>query len=156
MKSIIISPYSQRLRNGKTNPKNYPYWNKLVELLNKDFHTIQIGRTGEPVLKNADQVKFDLKLKEIEELVKLCTTWISVDSFLPHLVNSMENKKPGIVLWSQSDPKIFGYDYNLNILKSRSYLRQFQFGTWEGTKTEPLSYFSPVQVYEIIKKNLIL
>jgi hypothetical protein len=156
MKTIIISPYSQKLRNGKKNPKNYPHWNTLVRLLNKDFHTIQIGRSGESVLKNVSEVKFDLKLKEIEELVKSCYTWISVDSFLPHLVNSMENKKTGIVLWSQSDPNIFGYDYNINILKSRLYLRPFQFDIWENAKTEPLSYFSPEQVYGIIKKNLIM
>lgn len=156
MKTIIIAPYSQKLRNGKKNPKNYPHWNKLVELLNKDFHTIQIGRSGEDILNKVNEVRFDLKLKEIEELITSSYTWISVDSFLPHLVNSMENKKPGIVLWSQSDPRIFGYDYNINILKSRLYLRPFQFDIWENTKTEPLAYFSPERAYEIIKKELKL
>lgn len=156
MKTIIIAPYSRKLKNSKENPKNYPHWNKLVELLNNDFYTIQIGKRGEDILKNINDVKFDLKLKEIEKLIKSSYTWISVDSFLQHLVNSLENKKMGIVLWSQSDPNIFGYNYNLNILKSRLYLRAFQFDIWENTKIDPLSYFSPEQIYEIIKKNKII
>ena len=63
---IIISPYSRKLRNGKTNPKNFPHWEKLVKLLKEDGHTIiQVGVKGEKELQGVDEVKFNLPLKEL-------------------------------------------------------------------------------------------
>jgi ADP-heptose:LPS heptosyltransferase len=154
IKTIVIAPYAQVLRNGKNNPKNYPHWNKLIELLNKEFYIIQIGATGEKILNGIGEARFNLQMKEIEELIKDSYTWISVDSFLPHLVNCMKNKKPGVVLWSQSNPKIFGYDYNVNILKSKLYLRPSQFDIWENTKIDSQAYFPAETVYEIMKNKL--
>ena len=47
-KTIILAPYSRNLRNGKRNPKNYPFFKELVEELKKLGHTIiQIGIEGE-------------------------------------------------------------------------------------------------------------
>ena len=39
---IIIAPYAQKLRNGKNNPKNYPfeYWTKLIELIQIQEHVV--------------------------------------------------------------------------------------------------------------------
>jgi hypothetical protein len=39
---------------------------------------------------------------------------------------------PGCVIWGVSDPNIFGYFYNKNILKNKSYLRNDQFGVWKN------------------------
>ena len=130
-KTIIISPYSQKLRNGKNNPKNYPYWDELVlELKKKDFYIIQIGVSGEKSITGVDEVKFNQSLKEIEDLLRNCYVFISVDNFLPHLANCIGVR--GIVLWGQSDPDIFGYKENINILKDRKYLRRNQFDVWES------------------------
>ena len=117
---IIISPYAQKLRNGKINPKNYPYWTKLVKELSKNgYEIVQIGIEGEDPL--VPDFRKNLSLTELDKLVKSCDTWIGVDSFFQHFCWDL--KKPGIVLWAQSDPDIFGHSENINLLKDRKYLR---------------------------------
>ena len=74
---IIISPYSKALRNGKRNPKNYPYWQELIELIKEPI--VQIGIEGEEQL--VPDFRKNLSLSELRELVNQCRTWISCDSF---------------------------------------------------------------------------
>ena len=129
MKKIIISPWAKKLRNGKENPKNYPYWNELVSLLKANrYYIIQIGIEGENLI-GADDGEFNLSLKKLKKTVKLCDTWISIDSFFQHLASPI---KKGIVLWSLSSFDIFGYKSNINLLKSKKYLRENQFDLWEN------------------------
>lgn len=124
---ILISPYSRALRNGKKNPKNYPYWKEVIkELQRKDI--IQIGIEGEEQL--VSDFRKGLSLEQIRKLVKECDFWISVDNFFPHLANHIG--KSGVVLWGISDPNIFGYTNNLNIIKDRKYLRKNQYDIWEN------------------------
>ena len=116
---ILISPYSRKLRNGKENPKNYPYWKELVSLLKKnDFYIIQTGISGESVIEGVDEVRFNLKLKDLKELILNSFIYISVDNFFQHYASSL--KKRGIVLWSKSDPNIFGYDFNIVVFTCQS------------------------------------
>lgn len=122
---IIISPFSQKLRNGKVNPKVYPFWKDLVALIDEPI--VQIGIEGEEQL--VDDFRKNLSLSELESLVKECKTWISVDSFFQHFCWDLG--VPGIVLWGQSDPLIFGHPENTNLLKDRKYLRDKQFWMWE-------------------------
>lgn len=122
---IIISPFSKKLRNGKNNPKNYPYWKEIIALIDEPI--VQVGVEGEEQL--VPDFRKNLSLNELAELVKECRTWISVDSFFQHFCWDLG--KPGIVIWGQSDPKIFGHPENINILKDRSYLRSKQFWLWE-------------------------
>lgn len=131
-KYIVISPYSKTLRNGKKNPKNYPYWNELIESLMSEYDFIQIGQSNEIPLLNTIEFKKNLSFKELEELVtnKNCHCWLSVDNFFPHFCASIE--VPGIVVWGVSDPKIFGYAMHDNVIKSRNYLRDNQFDIWES------------------------
>lgn len=125
---ILLSPYSRALPNGKSNAKNYPYWQEVVNtLVHKNQTIIQLGSRGETSLKNVN-VRVGLSLDEISLLVRDCQTWASVDNFFPHLCSHLS--KPGVVIWSRSDPKIFGYESNTNLLKDRSYLRMDQFGKW--------------------------
>ena len=42
---ILIHPYAKPLKNGKENPKNYPYWEELISLIYEPI--IQIGVEGE-------------------------------------------------------------------------------------------------------------
>ena len=150
MKKIIISPFSQKLNNKKNNPKNYPFWVQLiVELKKKGYYIIQIGRTGEEQLSNVDEVQFDLKLKDIENLIKECNNWISVDSFLPHLASHLN--KPGIVLFSQSDRRIFGYNHNINLLKDEKYLRTNQFFIWEQAEYNEDAFVEPEIILSYIE-----
>ena len=151
MKKIVIAPYSKKLRNGKENPKNYPKWQNLINLLSKDYHIIQLAMRGDYIFKNVEE-KYELRDKQIKELIDECEFWISVDTFLQHLVNSY-NKKPGVVLWSQSDPEIFGYKYNINILKDRKYLRKNQYNIWEQSEYVADAYMKSIEIVEKIKEK---
>lgn len=147
---ILISPWSKKLRNGKENPKNYPYWLELSLLLKQTGEeVIQVGVTGEPiVVSDLDSFRKDLSLSELEKLVKECRTWISVDSFFQHFCWDLD--KPGIVLWGPSDPNIFGHPENINLLKDRKYLVPNQFLTWEQQPYNADAFVEPKEVLKFI------
>jgi ADP-heptose:LPS heptosyltransferase len=139
---IIISPYAKALKSGKTNPKNYPYWKELIRLIDEPI--VQVGIEGEEQL--VPDFRKNLSLKELETLVNECKTWISCDSFFQHF--AWDKKKYGIVLWSVSDPLIFGHPENFNLLKNRNNLVENQFLWWEDTEHDPNKFVSPEIVIE--------
>ena len=141
---IIISPFSKTLRNGKTNPKNYPYWKELIRLIDEPI--VQVGIDGEEQL--VDDFRKNLSLDEVGSLVNQCRTWISCDSFFQHF--AWDKQKYGIVLWSVSDPNIFGHPENINLLKDRKYLVQNQFLWWEHTEYDATKFVEP----EVVLKYL--
>jgi len=138
---IIISPYSQKLppetfknnvNPSMVNPKNYPYWDEFLVLLKKelpDIEVVQIGVAGEEVLKEATNIKHNLSQEELYKLVQDCDAWFSVDNFFNHFCSYYKIKN-GFVLFGQSDPNIYGYKQNTNLLKDRKYLRPDQYGFW--------------------------
>ena len=141
--AVIISPFSRPLRNGKRNPKEYPFWVELIALLKeKGFYVIQIGVPGETQL--TEDFRPTLKLKELADLMLECRTWISVDNFMHHF--GALHGKPGVVLWGKSDPLIFGHTLNHNLLKSRSFLRKNQIGIWEEEEYDPVVFVAPEEV----------
>lgn len=150
-KYIIISPYSRKLINNKSNPKNYPYWQNVINKLKHEFNFIQIGSTDEPKLQNIYEYKYNLSFIELTNLIHdiNCHCWISVDNFLPHFCANINS--PGIVIWGQSDPKIFGYDMHINLLKSRTFLRSDQFNIWECTAFNEHAFVSPNTIINQIK-----
>jgi ADP-heptose:LPS heptosyltransferase len=147
---ILIFPYAKQLRNGATNPKNYPWWPEVITALQTLGHTvIQAGSDGE--LQLVPDFRRNLNLNELAELVKSCDTWISVDSFAQHFCWDLGVK--GIVLFGQSDPNIFGHPENINLLKSRDYLRPHQFWLWEQAEYIPGSFVDSEQVVQTIRNN---
>ena len=137
---ILISPYSRKLRNGNKNPKNYPYWENLIKMLKEiDKDIIQIGIDNEKRL--VSNFKKNLPLQNIKKLISMSNIWISIDNFLPHV--SYHLQKQGIVLWGHSDPIIFGYPENINLLKNRKYLRKNQFDTWENCEYNEDAFVKP-------------
>jgi len=146
---IIISPYSKKLRNGNNNPKNYPYWEELVLLLKNDNYIIQIGVDGEGFIKGCNEYKFNLSFKELEDLTLSCDSYISVDNFYPHFCNTIG--KYGVVIWGQSNPKLFGYKNNINIFKNIKYFRDNQFFIWEQCKFKKDSFCSANEIFQKIK-----
>ena len=151
---ILISPFAQKLRNGNNNPKNFPYWPELVKLLREGgFKVIQIGAAKDSPIEGITEFKQNLKLKEVANLVKECDIWISVDSFLQHL-NQYYTKKRGIVIFSQSDPKHFGYPLNNNLLKDKKYLREKQFWLWEQCEYNKDAFVTAEEVYNTVLKEL--
>jgi len=143
---IIIAPYAQKLRTGKINPKNYPYWKELIGMIDEPI--IQVGVEGEEQLVN--DFRKNLSINELCELLKECRTWISCDSFLQHL--GWDQGKKGIVLWGPSDPLIFGHPENINLLKDRSYLVKNQFIWWEATEHQNERFVEPHIVLEYLKE----
>lgn len=137
---IIIHPFAKSLQNGEVNPKNYPYWKELIALIDEPI--IQIGIEGEEQL--VPDFRKNLPLFELKELLAQCRTWIAVDSFFQHLAWA-EGKK-GIVLWSVSDPNIYGHAENINLLKDRSYLASNQFLWWDYTPYNKEAFVKPEEV----------
>jgi len=142
---IIISPYAQKLRNGKPNPKNYPFWKQVIQSIDEEI--IQVGVEGEEQL--VDDFRKNLSLSELCLLLHKCRTWVSCDSFFQHL--AWQQEKKGIVLWSVSNPAIFGHDININLLKSKDCLAPNQFLWWEDTPFDPEKFVSPEEVIYNIK-----
>jgi ADP-heptose:LPS heptosyltransferase len=137
---IIIHPFAKPLKNGKVNPKNYPYWNELISKIDEPI--VQVGVTGEEQL--VDDFRQNLSIKELEALIAECRTWIAVDSFFQHL--AWRAGKKGIVLWSVSDPNIFGHPENTNLLTDRVNLASNQFLWWEFTEYDENKFVKPDEV----------
>lgn len=147
---VIISPYSRSLKNKLPNPKNYPYFPKLIkELKNKGWYIIQIGIDGEEKFEEVDEYQFNLNFQELKQLTLFSDTFISVDNFYPHFCNLIN--KSGIVIFSQSNPDIFGHKLHINLLKDIKYLKNNQFSTWEETQFNIEAFIPP----EIIIQNLV-
>lgn len=151
MKTILISPYSKKLRNGNDNPKNYPYWEEVVQGLNTEgFSVVQLGLEGEKEIKGVTSFLVNLPLSQISSRVEHCHTWVSVDNFFQHLCSYQE--KRGVVIFGQSDPLIFGYRSNINLLKSRGYLREKQFDIWESAQFRAEAFVRPDEVINAVKQ----
>jgi len=152
---IIISPYSRALRNGlPDNPKNYPYFQELIDLILKEYPLqtiIQVGVNGEERLNNT-KTMFSQSLKNLKNLLNICDLFISVDNFFHHLASSVGKK--GIVIFGPSDPLIFGDVNNINLLKDRKYLREKQFEWYENTKYNKEAFIEPEIVMDSIRRVL--
>lgn len=143
---IIIAPFTQKLRTGKLNPKQYPFWKELIQLIDEPI--VQVGIEGEEQL--VPDFQKNLSIKDLRKLINECQTWISCDSFFQHL--AWDEKKPGIVLWSVSDPKIFGHPENINLLKDRKYLATNQFLWWESIEHSNDRFILPNEVIKYLRK----
>jgi ADP-heptose:LPS heptosyltransferase len=142
---ILISPYAKAMRNGKAHPKNYPWWQEVIDQIDEPI--IQVGTLGETQL--VPDCRHGLSLTELEVLVKEAKTWISVDSFLQHFAWDLE--KYGVVIFAQSDPVIFGHPENTNLLKDRRYLRDKQFWLWEQCDYNEDAFVRPEVVLAALK-----
>ena len=152
---IVISPFSnlKAMKDGKPHAKNYPHWQPLIKSLKLHHEIIQIGISGESILTH--DYRFDLKMSELEELIKNeMDLFISVDNFFPHMVNSCYEKynKTGIVIFSRSNPEIFGYPQHINLLKSKEYLRRDQFIFWDQCEYIEEAFVSPAEIIKEVSK----
>jgi ADP-heptose:LPS heptosyltransferase len=153
MLTAIISPFAKMMRNGEKNPKNYPWWPRLVKLLKEEgYHVIQIGMPGEEDV-GADEMKMGLDIESLKDLARSADLIITVDNFFQHLCWYIEKKCYAI--FSKSDPNIFGHDSNFNVLKDHKYLKDKQFDIWEASSFEEGAFLSPKEVMEIIKEDLL-
>ena len=143
---ILISPYAQRLQSGKINPKNYPYWKELIALLDQPI--VQVGIDGEEQL--VPDFRKNLSIAALRQLLRECKVWLSCDSFIQHL--AWDEGIKGIVLWSVSDPLIYGHPENVNLLKSRDGLAANQFLWWEYVTHQKALFVEPDLVAQEVTK----
>lgn len=143
---ILLSPYAKYMRNGQRHPKNYPFWDEVLNKIKEPI--VQVGINGEHQLVN--DFRKNLPLNELALLVNQCKTWISCDSFFQHFC--WDIGKPGVVIFGQSDPNIFGHPENINLLKDRKYLREKQFWIWEQAEYNEEAFVSPDVVVDALKK----
>ena len=141
---ILISPYAAALQNGNLNPKNYPFWNELLTKIGGTKHIVQVGVDGEEKL--VPDFRKNLSVAELRQLLKQCETVISCDSFMQHL--AWDEGVKAIVLWSVSDPLIYGHPEHINLLKSREYLVENQFLWWNNVQHNSDSFVKPDIVME--------
>ena len=141
---IIISPYSKQLRTGAVNPKNYPHWKELISYIKDPI--VQVGVEGEEQL--VPDFRKNLSIPDLSKLILESRTWIGVDSFFQHLCWDLG--KPGIVLWGQSDPNIYGHPEHTNLLKGREYLMSNQFLIWEMADYREDCFVSPEEVLKFL------
>lgn len=140
--TICISPYSKAMRNGENNPKNYPYWPELIDLLHRQgLQVLQVGVEGERQLPGVDKALFNLPLVDLRCQLQDCITFISVDNFLPHFAHYY--KIYGIVLWGQSNPEIFGYTEHVNLFAHKRFFRDDQFDIWEKASFQTQAFVKP-------------
>lgn len=151
---ILIAPYAKKLRGqDRSNPKDYPWSKELVSLLEQEGHeVIQVGCSGEEQI--AKTVINDLKFQDVLKLIAGADTFIAVDSYLQHAAWFIGKK--GIVLWGQSDPKVFGHSIHKNLIKSRKNLRQGykMFDWWESAETNPEVFVKPAKVILTLRKMI--
>lgn len=153
---VIIAPYAARLETGQ-NPKTYSHWAELVSLLNAHGHEVtQIGCHGELRIAGVKHFLLDWPLDRLKWLVNNSDLWVSVDSFFQHLC-ATEKLKPGIVLWSVSDDRIFGYPHNINLFKNdRAYLRALQFRHWKDEPYNAEAFVTPEEVVRVINERYLV
>jgi len=152
MSKILLAPYSNFFQNKK-NPKNYPYWQKVIDYLGSEHEVLQLvcKKLGHPEFRNVTCL-YDLNYKQISQKILETDTYMCVDTFLHHLGNRV--KKKGVVVFSLSDPEIFGHKSNINILKDRNYLRKDQFNTWQEAEYVEEAFVDPEIVVYNVKKIL--
>ena len=155
MKTCIISPYSRpTVQDSKPSPKNYPYWEALVaELKKMKVSCIQVGLEGEPQIKGVSSFIKDLNFPSLIALLGEADFWISGDNFFQHFAHYY--KKRGLVIFALSDPLIFGWAENVNLLKDRKYLRQGQFDFWYSTLYNDEAFVDAKTVIKAVKKNFL-
>lgn len=143
---ILVSPFAKQMRNGKPHPKNYPWWKEVISRIDEEI--IQVGVEGEEQL--VPDFRKGMSLADLKDLVLQCKTWMSVDTFLQHFCWDLN--KPGVVIFAQSDPVIFGHPENTNLLKDRTYLREKQFWLWEQCDFRENAFVKPDVVVAALKK----
>ena len=143
---ILIHPFAKPLIKGGINPKTpgAEYWKELIALIDEPI--IQVGIEGEEQL--VPEFVKNLPIPRLRELIGECRTWIGIDSFFQHL--AWDEGKPGIVLWSVSDPLIFGHPENINLLADRKYLASNQFLWWDFTPHNSDAFVKPEKVLEFL------
>jgi hypothetical protein len=150
--NIAVAPYAAKLPNDNRNAKNWPFFKELFAMMPED-QFIQLGTKGEQRIEGSSQFIQGFPLEKLEQVVKDCDVWLSVDTWLPHFCATLRLQS-GVVIWAQSNPKIWGYPHNVNLLKSKEYLRPFQYAPWFDIPYNEEAFVSPEVVRDALHERL--
>ncbi len=116
-------------------------------------YVVQIGIKGEERIEGVAQFIQDFPLDKLISVINDCDRWCAVDSFLPHFCATMRLKS-GVVIWSRSSPRVWGYPHNINLLKDKSYLREYQYAHWWDCEYDENAFVEPDVVMDALHGRL--
>jgi hypothetical protein len=87
---------------------------ELVQLLDQNYHVIQICRSQEQAIPGAEAIFEPMSNMELLSLLLFSEKRVLIDSSIQHAAASLN--LPSTVLWVGTSPKIFGYDMHNNIV----------------------------------------
>ncbi len=150
---VVIACWAAKLPTGIHNAKNYHAWPQLVALLNAEGHeVIQVAGRDEERVEGVATFLQAFPLDKLEQVLREADCWVSIDSWMPHFCATMRLKS-GIVLWSQSDPRIWGYKHNINLHKPE-YLRPWQYAPWYDVAHNADAFVEPQVVMDALHGRL--
>jgi len=118
--TIIIAPFAGRnlladnIVSAKRKDLDCPSFRRMLEILKKYGNKIaQVGSDNEPLIPQTD---VDLRGKDIKRVfgaLSQCKTYIASDSVIAHAGAAL--RKSGIVIFRNTDSRVFGHRLNKNI-----------------------------------------
>ncbi|MFA0964341.1 glycosyltransferase family 9 protein [Roseivirga sp. BDSF3-8] len=90
-------------------------WNRLVKEM-PDHTFVQLGLGDEQLVEGAVDLRGKTDVRQAMAIVNACDKFVGVDSFLAHVSSAVHT--PGVVLFGDSSPGIFGHANNINISKN--------------------------------------
>lgn len=84
----------------------------LVEYFSKTYRILHIRREDQPKIEGIETL--NLPFRELYAVFPLSTKRLFIDSFAQHVATGLGLES--VVCWIANNPKIFGYDTNINIL----------------------------------------
>lgn len=130
--------------------KEWPYFAEFIELY-PDIEFIEVLIDGQTVTKGA--TPFIGTRSEIIKLLKESDYFISIDSWLQHLA-AMQTKVKGLVIFSRSNPAIFGYSKFVNVFESHTYFKANPYEAWNPTDLQLEAFPSIEKVQNAFAKLL--
>ena len=90
-------------------------WNELIRIM-PEYTFIQVGLEDEEPLDNCVNFLGKTTVREVAALVKHAGLFVGVESFVAHTTNAFD--VPGVVLFGDSSPSIWGHKNNINLYKN--------------------------------------
>ena len=149
---IVFAPFAARMPNGTRNAKNWPWFKELIASMPED-EFIQLGANGEDRIEGSSQFIQGFPLEKLEGVIREADTWLAVDTWLPHFCATLRLQS-GVVIWGQSNPKIWGYPTNVNLIKSFDYLRPYQYAPWYDVPYNEEVFVGPEVVRDALRGKL--
>jgi ADP-heptose:LPS heptosyltransferase len=126
---------------------------KIINKFKNDYQIVHIKRQDQMSFTNTTQALDSFR--SIAYLISISEKCLFIDSFAQHLAKAV-NKK-AVVLWSATEPEMFGYDSHINI-KANKYTKepQYNHGHYKPFElVEPIEKCPYQDLSEIFDYNLV-